>query len=152
MTEWKRQWGGDKSVAKTLTTFAGRNDYNCNYVKIEKIGETKDKGKYSCRTDDIGSGGSTPTLTATDYKHPILVGSKGIPIKEATKQGYAIAEGGDGVYISHLKGKRGTVQKNKIQTIKTTPDVGVVVNGKRKESDNIGQGDSCGDGVKTADN
>lgn len=65
----------DKKVAKTLTTFAGRNDFNCNYVKIEKVGETKDKSKYATRTDIVGSNGSTPTLTATDYKHPILIGA-----------------------------------------------------------------------------
>lgn len=155
--------GGDKSVAKTLTTFAGRNDYNCNYVNVEKIGATKDKGKYNTRTDVIGSGGSTPTLTSTDYKHPVLVGAytpsgrsgkvfdRGgtmttittgnhgnvngvcLPIKEATRKGYAEATDGDGVYISNLKGKRGTVQKDKIQTIKTSLDVGVVVSEDDKE-------------------
>ena len=65
----------EKEVAKTLTTFAGRNDYNCNYVKIEKVGETKNKAKFQTRTDVIGKNGSVPTLSATDYKHPILLGS-----------------------------------------------------------------------------
>ena len=156
--------GGEQSVAKTLTTFAGRNDYNCNYIKIEKVGETKNKEKFSCRSDVIGDKSASPTLTATDYKHPILVGSYtpsgrsdkvfdesgvvptlttgnhgnahgvGIPIKEATKKGYAIADDGDGVYISHLKGKRGTVQKGKIQTIKAGTDVGVVVKDEREDN------------------
>ena len=50
-----------------------------------------------------------------------------ILIKNATKQGYIEATNGDGVYISAIEKKRETVQKNKIQTLKTSPDVGVVV-------------------------
>ena len=164
--------GVGKKVAKTLTTFAGRNDYNCNYVEIEKIGETKDKDKFSHRTDVIGSTGSVPTLTSTDYKHPILIGAYtpsgisgkiyslessngtlktgnhgnidavevgGLKIREATKKGYAIANDGDGVYISHLKGKRGTVQKGMIQTIKTSPDIGVVIDERDNKGSDTGQ-------------
>lgn len=48
-------------------------------------------------------------------------------VPEATKKGYAIAQDGDGVYIQNIKGKRGMVQKGKIQTLKTQPDVGVVI-------------------------
>ena len=52
---------------------------------------------------------------------------EGIPIKEATKKGFAMVNDGDGVYIQNIKGKRGMVQKGKIQTIKTSPqDIGVV--------------------------
>ena len=53
-------------------------------------------------------------------------------IPEATKKGYAEATDGDGVYINRPHQKRGVVQKDKIQTIKTTPDVGVVVEKKIK--------------------
>lgn len=58
----------------------------------------------------------------------------GIFIKENTKKGFKEAFDGDGVYISHMDKKRGTVQKNMIQTIKTQPDVGVVIkmNGKKE--------------------
>lgn len=53
--------------------------------------------------------------------------TEGIPIKEATKKGFAMANDGNGVYIQNIKGKRGMVQKGKIQTIKTSPqDIGVV--------------------------
>lgn len=55
--------------------------------------------------------------------------SKCINIKNATKKGYVEGKCGDGVYISNIKGKRGMVQSNMIQTIKTSPDVGVIVNG-----------------------
>lgn len=51
-----------------------------------------------------------------------------IKIYEATKKGYAIAHDGDGVYINRPHQKRGCVQKGKIQTLKTLPDTGVVVN------------------------
>ena len=50
-----------------------------------------------------------------------------LKIKNATKQGYSEAQDGDGVYISAIDKKRSTVQKDKIQTLKTSPDVGVVV-------------------------
>ena len=52
-----------------------------------------------------------------------------IIIPEATKQGYALAQDGDGVYINRPHQKRGVVQKGMIQTIKTSVnDIGVVVN------------------------
>ena len=48
-------------------------------------------------------------------------------IREKTKKGYTEAQDGDGVYINRPHQKRGVVQKGMIQTIKTSPDVGVVV-------------------------
>lgn len=49
-------------------------------------------------------------------------------IKNATKLGYLIAEEGDGIDISsRMETHRGTVQKGMCQTLKTSPDVGVVV-------------------------
>lgn len=57
---------------------------------------------------------------------------KSILIPEKTKKGYAEAEEGDGVYINRPHQKRGCVQKDMIQTIKTQPnDVGVVVKDSR---------------------
>jgi len=48
-------------------------------------------------------------------------------IPAATKQGYAMAEDGDGVYIDRPHQKRGVVQKEMIQTIKTqNNDIGVI--------------------------
>lgn len=56
-----------------------------------------------------------------------------IIVPEATKQGYAEARDGDGVYIDRPHQKRGVVQKGIIQTLKTSGnDVGVVVNAKQK--------------------
>ena len=69
-------------------------------------------------------------------------------IKEATKKGYAEASEGDGVYINRPHQKRGVVQKGIIQTIKTSPDVGVVVNEYSEKSlekikNNIRDVDGC---------
>jgi DNA (cytosine-5)-methyltransferase 1 len=50
-----------------------------------------------------------------------------IKIKNAIKKGYLEATDGDGCYISNIDRKRGTVQKGKIPTLKTSPDIGVVV-------------------------
>ena len=50
-----------------------------------------------------------------------------LQIREKTKKGYAEAQDGDGVYINRPHQKRGVVQKGMIQTIKTSPDIGVVV-------------------------
>jgi DNA (cytosine-5)-methyltransferase 1 len=62
------------------------------------------------------------TLRATDYKTPNIV-----LIPEKTKKKYAEATDGDGIYINRPHQKRGTVQKSKIHTIKTSPDdIGVV--------------------------
>lgn len=55
-------------------------------------------------------------------------GGGGLPIRNATKKGYLIAEEGDGVDIStRMATHRGTVQKGIAQTIKSEIDVGVVV-------------------------
>ena len=51
-------------------------------------------------------------------------------IKENTKKGFVEAHEGDGVYINRPHQKRGVVQKGMIQTLKTSPDVGVVVSSK----------------------
>ncbi len=63
---------------------------------------------------------------------------RGVPkilIPEATKQGYAIATEGDGVYINRPHQKRGVVQKGMIQTLKTSGnDVGVIVRGNYSPS------------------
>ena len=49
-------------------------------------------------------------------------------IPEATKQGYAVAKEGDGIYLDRPHQKRGVVQEGMIQTLKTSgDDVGVVV-------------------------
>lgn len=56
-----------------------------------------------------------------------------IPIKTGTKKGYIEATDGDGIDISsRMQYHRGTVQKDKVQTLTTQCDRGVVVNMKTK--------------------
>lgn len=68
------------------------------------------------------------TITAGYYKQGHY--ETFLKIKNATKQGYLEATDGDGVYISNIDKKRGTVQKEMIPTLKTSPDIGVVVDDK----------------------
>ena len=81
------------------------------------------------------------SLVATDYKQP-----KQILIREKTKKGYSEAQDGDGVYINRSEQKRGVVQKGMIQTIKTSPDIGVVVNAEIKPTLVGGIGDKKSNG------
>lgn len=57
-----------------------------------------------------------------------------IHIKNCTKKGYLEATNGDGCYISNIDKKRGTVQKEMIPTLKTSPDIGVVVIDNKKSN------------------
>ncbi len=64
----------------------------------------------------------------TQIEKPFNKKIDSVIIPEATKQGYSIAEDGDGIYINRPHQKRGVVQKDKIQTIKTqVSDIGVVI-------------------------
>lgn len=68
--------------------------------------------------------GIVGALAARDYKQP-----KQILIPEATAKGYAEAHDGDRIYLNRPHQKRGVVQKQMIQTLKTSgDDVGVIDN------------------------
>lgn len=69
-----------------------------------------------------------------------------LKIKEATKKGYSEAQDGDGVYINRPHQKRGAVQKGMIQTIKTSPNIGVVVKDEIKPNLVGGIGDKKSNG------
>lgn len=61
-----------------------------------------------------------------------------LKIKNATKQGYLEATDGDGIDISsRMQHHRGTVQKDKAQTLTTQCDRGVVVNMKTESCNNL---------------
>lgn len=63
--------------------------------------------------------GVARTLIAQEYKSPLMICNN-------TKKGYLEANEGDGVY-TNISNKRGTVQKEMIQTITTRQELGVVV-------------------------
>lgn len=118
------------SIAKSITTRAGsRMDDNFvkqigNIVESENYdnpqrGRIYDANGISPSLNTVGGGGLEPKIL----------------IPEATKQGYAEADVGDGVYLNRPHQKRGVVQKGMTQTIKTNgDDLGVVVKGNYSPS------------------
>lgn len=77
----------------------------------------------------IRKNGLSPCLT-TKIGSPSLSGNT-LLIKNNTKKGYLEANDGDGCYITNIDKKRGTVQKEMIPTLKTSPDIGCVTNNLR---------------------
>lgn len=102
--------------------------YYLSDTTIERISQWKaqqDPFETMEKTDKLGI---SPTLTARDYKDPKKITEPSLVIPEDTKQGYALAYEGDGIYTNRPEQKRGVVQKQMIQTIKANSnDVGVVV-------------------------
>jgi DNA (cytosine-5)-methyltransferase 1 len=78
----------------------------------------------------INTGEGSRRCDASNYMCDELPENYNLKIKEKTKKGYAEAKEGDGVYINRPHQKRGVVQKDMIQTLKTSPDVGVVIKDK----------------------
>lgn len=92
--------------------------------KVAVVGNTSNTGHKSHDVHDTD--GISPTIAARDYK-----GAKQIAIREATKQGYAVAEQGDSVNVSYptSKTRRGRVGKQVAQTLQAGEvNQGVVMN------------------------
>lgn len=70
---------------------------------------------------------------------PVIVTDDNLVIvPQATKDGYAIAKVGDGIYTNRCCFKRGVVQKDKIPTLKTSnKDIAVVVDNNKVETNKI---------------
>lgn len=97
----------------------------CISVNMEKE-EVIRIGNYS------PSGHSATSIVSTAGATPAVMENHGqvtaIPIKNATKDGYLLAEDGDGVNISsRMEYQRGNVQKGMCQTLNTSGQGGVVV-------------------------
>lgn len=117
---------------KQLMAIFNANDVAINTIKATICGNQEPKIGYALSSREFQTRGFleiSPTLVARDYKDPkVILEPCGLIIPEATKQGYSIAEDGDGIYINRPYQKRGVVQKDKIQTIKTSvDDIGVVL-------------------------
>lgn len=122
--KWQRNFrplAEDDETSYTVTTREGSNAEG-NYIKVSGSLNLS-ANEQNNRVYD--SDGVSPTICARDYKDP-----KKIAIPEATKQGYALAKDGDGIYINRPHQKRGTVQDGLIQTLTThsADDLAVVVN------------------------
>ena len=115
----------DKSIATTITTNAGNRPTD-NFVYNKALKETLEQNEikqdisfadsYNKKIRDDGLS-STITTRINDSNNTFIA------IKNATKKGYLEATDGDGIDISsRMKHHRGTVQKNKIQTLTTSDD------------------------------
>ena len=132
----------EKEVSPTLTTRTGayaagmvlinEKQKMCNNLIVNKQVKENDVIKHSYN-NEISKGNKKcvemnnlmPTMTTRPDCLGVVVNH--LFIKENTKNGYAKANDGDGVYINRPHQKRGVVQKGKIQTIKTScDDLGVV--------------------------
>lgn len=117
----------EKGIAATMTTNAG-NRATDNYIKVNRLFGIYDKDNKKHQAGSVYDGnGLSPTIDTANggYRMPC------IQIKNATKKGYLEATEGDGIDISsRMHHHRGTVQKDKIQTITTMggKDLGVIVN------------------------
>ena len=116
-----------EQVISTLTTHVGKDSAGMKLIKIGNYGN----GHHA--KDVFDSEGVSPTITTGNHGIGQTIVDKkssggGLPIMENTKQGYKIAQPGDGVNLaSRMKHQRGNVQRGSIQTLKTEMEVGVVV-------------------------
>ena len=109
-------------VSPTLNTMQGGD----RQPKVAVIGNTSNTGHGGSNV--YNANGIAPTITARDCNGP-----KQIAVREATKQGYAIAEQGDSVNVTYpdSKTRRGRVGKQVAQTLQAGEvNQGVVINDK----------------------
>lgn len=107
-----------KIIEPLICVSRGRNPNN---PKSRKSGEpTK-------QMIEVNTSGCSNTLTSVQ-KDNYVIESKGIVVREATKQGYAIAEEGDSVNLEqpNSQTRRGRVGKGVAQTLTTSCNQGVV--------------------------
>lgn len=127
--------GGQREpkIAYTITTKAGSRPTD-NFIIEPIIGALRgrnDENDTYKQSLEVNRDGVSNTLTTVQKDNVVIV-------PQNTKQGYAEAPVGDGVYINRPHQKRGVVQKGMIQTIKTSgDDVGVVVKGNYSPSGHI---------------
>lgn len=94
--------------------------YEIDTNKVQSIGN----GSRYETDNTVWPAGLAGTLTATDYKHVPKVA-----IKNATKQGYIMAEIGDGIDLAYpdSETRRGRVQPQRSNTLTTSDNLGVLV-------------------------
>ena len=118
---------GDMAAGMKLVKEKNLKTQLCNNLIEKGIVKENDVIKHNYTSNKLEDKRLVPThdISPTlDTRADCL----GVVVPEATKKGYAIAHDGDGVYTNRPHQKRGVVQKDKIQTLKTScDDLGVVV-------------------------
>ena len=123
-----RPRGKKDDYAWTITTCPGSRATD-NFI-IEPVpcalrGREDPDGNYSQHLEPRKDG-VTNTITSIQKDNVIIV-------PQNTKQGYALAHVGDGIYINRTAYKRGVVQRDSVPTLKTScGDVAVVVEDKKE--------------------
>lgn len=118
-----RPRGKKDEYAWTITTAPGSRAID-TFI-IEPIpaairGRTDEDGNYKQQLE-LKKDGNTNTITTVQKDNVVIV-------PQNTKQGYAIAHVGDGIYTNRPDSKRGVVQRESIPTLKTSnKDIAVVV-------------------------
>lgn len=129
-SEYNKKVYSKQGISPTLTTMGGGNTQpkiitnNLALNKtLEKLEDTTEPQLLDCYNKKVIKEISNTITTRTSASN-----NQFIAIKNNTKQGYLLAEDEDGIDISNrMKYHRGTVQKGITQTIKTQPDIGVLV-------------------------
>jgi DNA (cytosine-5)-methyltransferase 1 len=131
----------EQTLDKKLKDMLEENVDEKYYLTTDKIDKISHWKSYQKPFEKVqGNNSIVPTLTARgageEHSGMITYSEKlenttnlqeeCLHIKNATKKGYLEARDGDGVYITNMDKKRGTVQKEMIPTLKTSPDIGVV--------------------------
>lgn len=124
-----------ESKVGTITTHVGKDSGGMKLIKVGNYGN----GHHA--KDVVSSDGISTTITTGNHGlgHAIVdkkSSGGGLPIMENTKQGYKVAQPGDGVNLaSRMHHQRGNVQKESVQTLKTEMEIGVVVDEQDKNED-----------------
>lgn len=118
-----RPRGKKDEYAWTITTAPGSratDTFIIEPIPAAIRGRANEDGTYRQQLE-LKKDGNTNTLTTVQKDNVVIV-------PQNTKQGYAIAHVGDGIYTNRADSKRGVVQRESIQTLKTSnKDIAVVV-------------------------
>lgn len=118
-----RPRGKKDEYAWTITTAPGSRATDTFIIEPLPAairGRANEDGTYRQQLE-LKKDGNTNTLTTVQKDNVVIV-------PQNTKQGYAIAHVGDGIYTNRADSKRGVVQRESIPTLKTSnKDIAVVV-------------------------
>lgn len=118
-----RPRGKKDEYAWTITTAPGSratDTFIIEPISAAIRGRTDEDENYKQQLE-LKNDGNTNTLTTVQKDNVVIV-------PQNTKQGYAIAHVGDGIYTNRADSKRGVVQRESIPTLKTSnKDIAVVV-------------------------